>query len=181
MRRYVAMIRGIGPENPNMHGAKLRWAFEQMQFTEVTTFLTSGNVLFSSDGKNTDTLEKQIESALPDLLDFSRDVFVRSTADLQTIVDAKPFGDLQHQNAGQTYLTVTFFKNLPEFEHELPYQPDGKPYRLLGVHGDALCCVVDLTSGKTPDLMQWLERHYGKTITTRTYHTVSRLLAKLQA
>lgn len=176
---YVAMIRGIGPTNPNMTGAKLAGAFEQMGFSDVAPFLTSGNVLFSSGEKSSAKLERQIESALPGLLDFSRDVFVRSAADLQRIVDAEPFGDLQHQNAGQTYLTVTFFKQLPKFDYDFPYQPDGKAFRLVGVHGDALCCIVDTSKGKTPDLMAWLERQYGKQITTRTYNTITRLLAKL--
>jgi uncharacterized protein (DUF1697 family) len=174
------MIRGVGPENPNMRGEKLRWAFEEMGFTEVKSFLTSGNVLFASPETDTAKLEAHIEAAMPDLLDFSRDVFVRSAADLRRIIDAKPFGKLKHENAGLNYLTVTFFKQPPVLEHGFPFQPDGKPFHLVGLHNNALCCVVDLTAGKTTELMPWLERQYGKRITTRTYNTVSRLLAKLE-
>jgi hypothetical protein len=39
--------------------------------------------------------------------------------------------------------------------------------------------VIDLTSAKTPDLMRWLEKEFGKEITTRTYKTVQRILKKL--
>jgi uncharacterized protein (DUF1697 family) len=180
MSKYAAMLRGIGPENPNMKGEKLRWAFTEMGFSDVTTFLTSGNVLLASNETDTSKLEKQIEAALPELLDFSRNAFVRSYEHLQRIVDAKPFGDLQHQNAGKNYLTVTFFKQLPVFDFDFPYQPEGKAFELIGIHGDALCTVVDTTKGKTPDLMQWLERNYGKSITTRTFNTVTRLVDKLE-
>jgi hypothetical protein len=36
--------------------------------------------------------------------------------------------------------------------------------------------VIDLTSAKTPDLMIWLEKKFGKEITTRTWKTVERIL-----
>ncbi|HVX23861.1 MAG TPA: DUF1697 domain-containing protein [Candidatus Saccharimonadales bacterium] len=180
MTVYVAMIRGVGPENPNMRGAKLSWAFEQLGFTNVRAFLTSGNVLFESPETDRTKLEATVEAALPRLLDFEREVFIRSKAALQALVDDNPFGDLQHANSGTTYLTVTFFKQTPEIGFTLPYQPDGKAYRLLSLHEDALCSVVDLTKGKTPDLMAWLERRFGKQLTTRTYNTVTRLCNKLQ-
>ncbi|MBA3630748.1 MAG: hypothetical protein H0W55_13940 [Actinobacteria bacterium] len=40
--------------------------------------------------------------------------------------------------------------------------------------------VIDLTSTRTPDLMPWLEREFGKEITTRTYKTVGRILKRLK-
>lgn len=181
MPKYVAMIRGVGPENPNMKGAKLVLAFEEMGFANVRSFLTSGNVLFESAITDTAKLEAIAEEALPRLLDFSRDVFIRSEADLQAIVDAQPFGDLKHENAGKTYLTVTFFKKPPKLGFKLPYQPEGKSFTLLTEVNGALCCKVDLSVGKTPDLMGWLERQFGKQLTTRTWNTIQRLLTKMES
>ncbi|HSX15439.1 MAG TPA: DUF1697 domain-containing protein [Candidatus Saccharimonadales bacterium] len=179
MTKYVAMIRGIGPSDPNMRGERLAWAFGQMGFTNVRSFLTSGNVLFESDTQDVSKLEATAEAALPKLLGFSREAFVRSVHNLQAIVDADPFAGLVHQNGGKTYLTVTFFKTPPQDIPTLPHQPEGRSYNLLAMAGGALCCVVDLSTGKTPDLMAYLERRYGKSITTRTYATVTRLLQKL--
>jgi uncharacterized protein (DUF1697 family) len=185
--KYAAMIRGIGPMNPNMKGAKLVEAFESCGFNNVRPFLASGNVLFESDITDTAKLERLAEEALPRLLGFSRDVFIRSAADLQKIVDANPFGELKHENRGNTYLTVTFFKTPPQLHRvrpgakslpELPYRPEGKAFELVASVNGALCCVVDLTAGKTPDMMQWLERQYGKHLTTRTWSTITRMLAK---
>lgn len=179
MTKYAAMIRGVGPGNPNMRGARLKWAFESLGYTDVQPFLTSGNVVFETTGTDTAELERAIETALPKLLGFERDVFVRSQADLQQIVDAAPFGDRQHQNAGQTYLTVTFFKTPPKIDFKFPHQPDGKHFEFVANINGTLCSVVDLSRGKTPDLMAYLERHYGKHLTTRTWGTITRLLAKL--
>jgi uncharacterized protein (DUF1697 family) len=181
MPKYAAMIRGIGPTNPNMKGEKLKWAFESLGFTNVRSFLTSGNVLFESDIADSSELEHMAEEALTKLLDFSRDVFIRSEAELQALVDANPFQELKHENAGKTYLTVTFFKTPPKNLPPLPYCPDGKPFELLSMTGGALCCVVDLTAGKTPELMIYLDRQFGKCITTRTWTTITRLLKKMPA
>lgn len=179
MTNYAAMIRGIGPMNPNMKGTKLTEAFASCGFANIRPFLGSGNVLFESDITDTNELERQAEIALPRLLGFERDVLIRSEADLQAIVEAKPFGALQHENSGKTYLTVTFFKTPPKSLLTLPYWPDGKAFELIAMVSGALCCVVDLQAGKTPDLMQWLERQYGKHLTTRTWSTVTRMLGKM--
>jgi uncharacterized protein (DUF1697 family) len=177
--KYAAMIRGIGPGNPNMRGEKLKWAFESLGLTNVRPVITSGNVVFESDVRDTAKLEAMIEETFPRLLGFSRDVLIRSEAQLQTLVDADPFKGLEHQNAGKTYLTVTFFKIPPKVLQSLPHQPEGKSFELLASIDGALCCCVDLTAGKTPDLMAWLERQYGKQLTTRTWKTIGRLLVKL--
>lgn len=179
MTKYAAMIRGIGPTNPNMKGAKLAEAFALCGFKNVRPFLGSGNVLFESNITDTAKLEKMAEEALPRLLNFSRDVLIRSEADLQKIVDANPFGELKHENSGKNYLTVTFFKSPPAGFSKLPYTPENKPFELVANIDGTLCCVVDLTTGKTPDLMTWLERQYGKHVTTRTWSTVTRLLKRL--
>jgi hypothetical protein len=198
--KYAAMIRGIGPTNPNMKGARLAEAFESCGFTDVRPFLGSGNVLFTSELNSVKELELRAEAALPRLLGFSRDVFIRSEADLQKIVAANPFGDLKHENSGKTYLTITFFKGrrpnpdtrIPGRQSRqsdtsifdtsgigpLPYKPEGKAFELVASIDGALCCATDLTTGKTPDLMQWLERHYGKRLTTRTWSTITRIVTK---
>jgi hypothetical protein len=195
MTKYAAMIRGIGPGNPNMKGSELARAFASLGFTNVRPVITSGNVLFESDITDTARLEAIAEEALPRLLGFSREVFIRSQAQLQALVDVDPFAGLVHKNAGKTYLTVTFFKSPPVSSPvgsaapgtpvanlpPLPHQPQGKPFEFISLVDGALCSVVDLTTGKTPDLMAWLERQFGKQLTTRTWATVGRLLKKLDA
>ena len=179
MTKYVAMIRGIGPENPNMRGAKLVEVFESCGFTNVRSFLINGNVLFESDNTDSNAIEALAEAALPRVLDFERDVYVRSQDYLQRLVDANPFQGLKHENSGKTYLTVTFFKSPPGDLPPLPFTPEGKAFEVTTLINGALCCVTDLETGKTPELMQWLDRQYKKQTTTRTWNTVTRLLSKL--
>ena len=51
MTRFVALLRGINVGGKNVvKMADLRGAFEQAGFAEVSTYINSGNVLFSTDG-----------------------------------------------------------------------------------------------------------------------------------
>ena len=57
MIKYVALLRGIGPGNPNMRNDKLRSVFEKLGFSNVKTVISSGNVLFESLLKNVNEIE----------------------------------------------------------------------------------------------------------------------------
>lgn len=50
MKRYIAFLRGINISGKNkVPMAELKKGFEGLDFTEVKTYLNSGNVIFSSD------------------------------------------------------------------------------------------------------------------------------------
>ena len=50
MKRYIALLRGVNISGKNkVPMAELKKGFEEMGFSEVRTYLNSGNVIFSSD------------------------------------------------------------------------------------------------------------------------------------
>ena len=177
MKSYVALLRGIGPGNPNMRNDKLRRVFEELGFNNVRTVISSGNVVFDSSSSAMRAMEAEVEAALPMRLGFSSTTIIRSRQQIKALVDRDPFGRLEH--SGKTNLNVTFLKKKPRTGLTFPYRPKDRAYTLLGLYDRDICSVIDLTSSKTPDLMLWLEREFGKEITTRTYRTVDRILRKL--
>ena len=55
--------------------------------------------------------------------------------------------------------------------------------QLVGYDPDAraiLAVTNNSEPGKTPDFMLWLEKTYGRDITTRTWLTVQRIVTKLE-
>jgi uncharacterized protein (DUF1697 family) len=177
MPSYVAMLRGITPGNPKMRNEKLRKVFEDLGFDNVRTVISSGNVLFDSSSTAAKALESKIEEAIPKKLGFTSATIIRSKKQLQDLVDADPFKGVEH--SGKTNINVTFTKAKPRTKLKLPYTPDDRDYTILSIHDRSVCSVIDLTSAKTPDLMRWLEKEFGKDITTRTYKTVQRILERL--
>jgi uncharacterized protein (DUF1697 family) len=177
MTKYVALIRGIGPSNPNMHNEKLRGVFEGLGFRNVQTVIASGNVLFENPSKDVGRLEATIEKAWPARLGFTATTIVRSRESLQELVDKNPFKRMK--DAPKSRLNVTFLKSPPRTKLKFPHRPENKKYQLLGLYDCAICSVIDLTDAKTPDLMGFLEKQFGKEITTRTWKTIARILKKL--
>jgi uncharacterized protein (DUF1697 family) len=179
MVTYAAMLRGIGPGDPNMTSEKFKAFFEELGFSGVQVVLASGNIIFKSPFADEESLAVSIEDALPKKLGFSRSVIIRSQAQLQTLIDLDPFRGIEANHNKGAYLLITFFRHEPAISLKLPYTPDNKPYTLLGAIGNAVYGSVDLTSGKTPDYMAWLERQFGKDITSRTPKTIRLILSKM--
>ena len=170
--KYVAFLRGIGPSNPNMHGSKLKMAAEAVGFKNVQTLLASGNVIFESDSADQAQIEAKLEQIWPAKLGFNSRTIVRSQAQLQALVDKDPYKGAEHSNK-KTYLLVTFFKSPPETPPAKNY------YSVSGVN--ALCSTIDSSQLGTPDFMAKIDKQYGKDqITSRTYKTIQRILAKMQ-
>jgi uncharacterized protein (DUF1697 family) len=152
--RYVALLRGIGPSNPNMRGEKLAGVFKKLGFKNVHTVIASGNVVFDSS-KGAAVLEEMIEAALPKELGFKSTTIVRSRAGLEALAKKDPFKRVKDERPN--YLVVTFFKDRRK----------------------ELCTVIDLDAGPTPQFMTNIEKKYGKELTTRTWKTVHRILKKM--
>jgi uncharacterized protein (DUF1697 family) len=175
--RYVALLRGIGPSNPNMRNEKLRGVFEELGFENVETVISSGNVLFESSSRAVTALEATIEETIEQKLGFTSSAIIRGHEQLSRLVNDDPFGGLEDTPTAR--LNVTFLKRKQKTDLRFPYVVGNKGYTILGMNGREILSVVDLTAATTPDLMAWLERQFGKEITTRTWKTVGRILSRL--
>lgn len=175
--RYVALLRGIGPTNPNMRNEKLREVFQKLGFENVQTVITTGNVLFESPSRGVKTLETTIEEAIEEQLGFTSTTIIRSHQRLKRLVADNPFGRIK--DTPTTRLNVTFLKEKQTTDLRFPYRAKAKGYSVLGTNGREVFTVVDLTGATTPDVMAWVEKRFGKAITTRTWKTVGRILKKL--
>jgi uncharacterized protein (DUF1697 family) len=88
--RHVALLRGVNVGGRNkVPMADLRAAFEGAGFTDVSTYIASGNVLFSSTAPAAE-LEDRIEAALEERFGFPIVVVTRSQRQLAGVVEKAP-------------------------------------------------------------------------------------------
>jgi uncharacterized protein (DUF1697 family) len=66
--------------------------FTELGFSNVETFIASGNVIFDSSSSSSGSLEKKIETALQAALGYEVTTFVRSQKELSAIAAYQPFG-----------------------------------------------------------------------------------------
>jgi uncharacterized protein (DUF1697 family) len=93
MARYVALLRGInvGGRNPiKMPGLKA--CFEANGFDDVSTYIQSGNVVFTSTTSNQAELTRRIERMLASAFDYEASVVLRSRKRMRETVDRAPKG-----------------------------------------------------------------------------------------
>ena len=93
---YVALLRGINVGGRNVIGmAELRNCFESQGFSEVATYIQSGNVIFRSALSEAGGLTARIEEMLAAAFDYPGKVVLRFLLQMRAVVAEAPagFGD----------------------------------------------------------------------------------------
>jgi uncharacterized protein (DUF1697 family) len=106
MLKYIAFLRAINVGGHNVKMDYLRQLFESLGFSNVETFIASGNVMFDTKAGNGKALEKKIETCLHEALGYEVATFIRTTAELAEIASYKPFP--QSQIDAATALNIGF-------------------------------------------------------------------------
>jgi uncharacterized protein (DUF1697 family) len=177
MTKYVAFLRGINVGgNKPVKMDELKKAFAALGFKNVNTVLASGNVLFEAPGTRADSNTKKIEDKLKTALGHEVGVLLRTIEEIQNLADANPFKNIKV--TPQTRLYVTFLSEKPKSSLKIPSESPEKDFRILRVSDTEVCTVLTLSPERqTTDLMNILEKEFGRKITTRNWNTIARILA----
>jgi|WetSurMetagenome_2_1015567.scaffolds.fasta_scaffold38833_6 uncharacterized protein (DUF1697 family) len=170
---FVAFLRGINVGGNKIIPMKeLAALFEQIGFKNIKTILNSGNVVFEFKETSEAVLVKKIEKAIEDNYGFEVTVQIRKLDDIKKMIKKNPFKDFKPDKNFHWYVTF-----LNDFKSKLP-SVTSDIYKLLGIENDALFCIMDRTKGLSTDFMNFLDKTFGKKVTTRNWNTLVRI-AKL--
>jgi uncharacterized protein (DUF1697 family) len=98
--QYLALIRGINVGGKNLvKMSDLRAAFEEAGFTEVATYIQSGNVLFRAPRQRREELAARTESELSRRFGVELKVVLLTRRLLKEVIEDAPdgFGDPSHR------------------------------------------------------------------------------------
>ena len=88
---FVALLRGVNVGGNNMISmSSLKASFETLRFTHVTTYINSGNIIFTSKEADPRRLERKIEQMLSKEYQLDSKVVVRSLAEMAELVKSLP-------------------------------------------------------------------------------------------
>ncbi|MFZ9681940.1 MAG: DUF1697 domain-containing protein [Cephaloticoccus sp.] len=93
MPRCVAFLRGINLGQRRLPMAELKRHFEALGFDDVATFIASGNVVFTTPGRDLAQAETRIEAHLERTLGYAVDTFLRREDEVAAVVAAEVFED----------------------------------------------------------------------------------------
>ena len=112
--KYAAFLRAVnlGPRR-RVTSAELRKLFEGLDFDEVATFRTSGNVVFSAGRESAATLTGRIEEGLAKSLGYEVPIFLRTENEIRALAEHQPF-DPELLQASKGKLQVLLLCKRPE-------------------------------------------------------------------
>ena len=176
--RFVALLRGINVGGNNLiKMSALRESFEALGFSDVVTYIQSGNVVFSSKPATTRALTRKIEASLRAHLGEAAWVLVVPHRELSAIVEQAPrsFG----KDPG-TYRYDVLFTREPLTPAEVLAEVslrEGVDEAHAGKHAVYFRRLISrATQSKLPQLVQ---KPVYKSVTIRNWNTTTRLLTML--
>ena len=88
---FVALLRGVNVGGNNMISmSALKNSFEAMGFPQVSTYINSGNIIFTTKENDARKLEKKIEQLLSKDYQLDSRVVVRSLSEMEKLVESLP-------------------------------------------------------------------------------------------
>jgi len=88
---YVALLRGINVGGNNkMEMKKLQATFEAIGYTNVVTYINSGNIVFETSTKGKDAIANEIEDAIKRDFQLDIKVLVKNFEDIKVINNHLP-------------------------------------------------------------------------------------------
>ena len=177
MPKYVAFLRAINVGGHTVKMDHLRVLFEGLGFSDVETFIASGNVIFNSTSKSTKALEKKIEHCLHETLGYEVATFIRSTAELDTIASYKPFQAAELTAEG-CVIYVGFLADTPSDEAKQKLKSLSTEVDDFHVSGREVYWLCRTSFSESQFLGARLEKTFGMKATLRNSTTVRKIAAK---
>src|SRR5579864_560232 len=178
---YAAFLRGINVGgNTLIKMNDLKKTFESLGFENVVPVLASGNVVFESAKAEPSVLKRNIEDVVAKRFKVQVKAILRTAGQLLDLLKSNPFkADLL---SAQTKLHVTFISDDTDTQEKLSIRHPSPDFQIVQIFKGEILSVVDLSKkARTPELMSFLEKRFGKGITTRTWNTIEKIGAILSS
>ena len=173
MSRFVALLRGINVGGKNkVPMAELRALCDEIGFSNVRTYIQSGNLLFVGAGTASEH-EARLEKAIQSRFGRPIPVIVRSGTKWPAIVASNPFEEAARDEPNRLMLCLSKAKPRPDAGQALQERAkDGERVRLTG---EALWIHFPSGAGTSKLTPSWIDRMVGSPVTSRNWRTALQL------
>lgn len=175
MNTFIAILRGI-----NVSGKKiikmdvLTELLEQLSFENVTTYVQSGNAVFSSNLTDIKELADLIHDKIVESLDFEVPVLILTIEKLKKIIENNPF--LKDSAIEKEFLHYTFLANQPTEVNAEKVEDSKAVDEQYFITEDVVYLYCPNGYGKTKLTNNFFESVLNVSATTRNHNTTTSLL-----
>jgi uncharacterized protein (DUF1697 family) len=170
MKKHIALLRGINVGGKaNLKMVDLKLMMEGLGFENVTTYIQSGNVVFSStDGKD---LAEKISKEIKAKFGYEIPVLVKTAAEIERIVENCPFVKEKKELSYFVLLEKPPKKEFVEVTQQLKY-PDEE----FVIMDNCVYIYCETGYGKAKLNNNLFEKKLKVAATTRNFRTLVKLV-----
>lgn len=181
MTLYIAFLRGINVGGHRVKMDRLRELFAELGFSNVRTYIQTGNVFFETPETDRKALTSQIEAYLLQSLGYEVPTFLRTPSELESALKIDPFKEVEV--TPDTRLMVVFTREHLQPTSPLPIVSPKTDMEIVGVTEGEIYLVIRLIDGKWGNLAPFMKKAFGvnATVTTRFYDTSLKIVQAAQA
>ena len=172
--RYVALLRAVNLGGHRKVGmAELRELLSFLGYSDVSTYIQSGNALFTSPEDDAGALEREIEQAIEQRFGMDVPVLLRTPNELAAVIAGNPF---PHALTSPSRFYVAFLSGQPD--PDALAQIDAQQFVPEEFAPGERAMYVWYPNGLNASKLSntFWEKHLGVTATSRNWNTVNKLL-----
>ena len=185
MPKYVAFLRAINVGGHTVKMDQLRSLFVGLGFSNVETFIASGNVIFDSNSKDkkaaeakrVQKIEQKIEKHLQAALNYEVATFVRAVSQLAAIAEHKAFSETQMAPPGSR-VYIGFLADAPSAAVTNKLLSCATKVDDFHVHDREVYWLIRCGFSDSEFSGARLEKTLGMRVTVRNSTTIKKLAAK---
>ena len=173
LKVFVALLRGVNVGGNNMISmSSLKKSFEALGFPHVTTYINSGNIVFTTKEKDARKLEKRIEQMLSKEYELGSRVVVRSLPEMEQLVKNLP----RSWSADSRWrYNVIFLRHSIDSEAILADLPANSDIEEIVYRPGALLWSAQATEMNRTNLAKLSSRKVFQDMTVRNLNTTKKL------
>jgi len=169
---FIALLRGINVSGQKkIKMADLRIMLEAMDFSNVQTYIQSGNIVFNSTISDTKALAAHIKSKIAETFGYEVKVMVLAANEFKQKVESQPF---TAEEALYTYFT--FLSEKPQAIPEDKIEAAKKPEEKIHIQDDMVYFMCKENYGRSKLSNNFFEQKLKVDATTRNWKTCQKLI-----
>jgi uncharacterized protein (DUF1697 family) len=166
---FIALLRAVNVGGRKVPMADLRALCGDLGWSDVQTYIQSGNIVFDAKGK-AEALESQLETAIAKRFGFDVPVIVRSAEQWREIVAGNPFANEAEKTPNWVLLGLA--KQALEPDAADAIAAKGKAGEKVEAAGEALWFHYPEGVGRSKLTPALIDRAAGSPVTARNWRTV---------
>jgi uncharacterized protein (DUF1697 family) len=176
MQTYISFLRGVNMTGHNsIKMTDLAELYNDLKFNNVTTYIQSGNVIFSCiDDLTATEISSKIEKAILERFDYDVPVMLRTVEEMRSYLSVNPF--LTELNFDPSRVAIIFLHERPSEAQinkvvNINYPPD--KFKIIE---NEIYIYCPNGFGRTKLYTNFFEKKMGVTGTARNWKTITTIL-----